>query len=88
MGRFWKQAGIELGSKRLSYKCLVEATLLAGMEAEVISRRKWKEMEICNLNMMRKALSKQSVIVEEDGTRRQLPNATIRSPMGTHTHTP
>ena len=85
MGRFWKQEGVELKSKRLIYKCLVEATLLSGMEAEVISKRQWKEMEVWNLGMMRKALSKLSVIVEEDGSRRQLPNATIRSLMGTHT---
>jgi hypothetical protein len=85
MGRFWKQAGVGQGSKRLIYKCLVEGTLMSGLEAEVLSKKEWKELETWNLGMMRKALSKLSVIVEDDGTRRQLPNATIRGLMGTHT---
>ena len=44
MGRFWKERDVELKNKRLIYKCLVESTLMSGMEAEVLSKREWKEM--------------------------------------------
>ena len=40
MGRFWKQAGVGIESKRLIFKCLVEGTLMSGMEAEVIGKKR------------------------------------------------